>query len=117
MRYRALDASGDYVAGAGAVFYVNSPEAVAQAVKTRLRLFAKEWFLDRTEGLDMERILGYRTQGTRDQEVQQRIIRTQGVRSILSYASQVNATTREFTVNAVLDTIYGAVAVNATTEF
>lgn len=114
MRYRKLDANGDYTVDPGAVWLVNSPECVAQAVLTRLRLFAGEWFLDTSEGLDRDKIVGNRTQGTRDQEVQQRILGTQGVRSILSYASRVDSQRRTFTVGAVIDTDYGAAVVKAT---
>lgn len=107
MRYRALDADEDFVFGAGASFHVDSPQAVAQAVKTRLRLFTGEWFVDMNEGLNRDRILGTGTQVTRDQEVQQRILNTEGVRSIISYASQVDEITRAFTVQATIDTVYG----------
>ena len=51
MRYRKLDAAGDFVFGHGAAdYHRDSPEAVAQAVLTRLKLHRGEWFLDRSEG-------------------------------------------------------------------
>lgn len=51
MRYRKLNTNGDYTFGqAQSNFYVNTPEAVAQAVKTRLLLIQGEWFLDVSEG-------------------------------------------------------------------
>ena len=111
MRYRALDADGDYVAGPAAVFYVDSPDAVAQAIKTRLALFTGEWFLDSNEGLNMSRIVGNNTQSTRDQEVQQRILQTEGVTSIVAYGSRVNPDTRRFDVQAVVETVYGSAVV------
>lgn len=115
MRYRAQDANGDYTFGPGSTFLIDSPACVAQAVETRLRLFAREWFLDKREGVDKDRILGYHTSGTRDQEIQERIIGTPGVRALLAYQSNVDADTRAFTVTATLETIYGAVIV--TTSF
>ena len=46
MRYRIEDANGDMTWGSGDKnFYYNQPEAVAQAVMTRLRLWSGEWFL------------------------------------------------------------------------
>ena len=112
MRYRALDANGDYSVGTKAQFLINTPQAVAQAVSTRLRLTAGEWFLDTREGLDWGKILGVRTQGTRDLEVQQRILNTPGVTSITSYASDL--TGRAFTVTATIQTLYGAVQFTGT---
>jgi hypothetical protein len=111
LRYRALSPDDDYVFGAGTTFLVNSPAAVAQAVKTRLRLFADEWFLNLAEGLDKKQILGNRTQGTRDQQVQQRILGTRGVKTILQYASNVDPITRAFSASATIDTIYGETTV------
>lgn len=105
-----MDANGDYVFGQGSTWLVNSPAAVAQAVQTRMRLLTEEWFLDLSEGLDKSLILGVRTQGTRDQQVQQRILGTPGVKSITAYASNVNTATRGFTAAVTLDTIYGAVS-------
>lgn len=105
MRYRAMTPAGDYLFGAGSRFLVNTPETVKQAVQTRLKLYAGEWFLDNREGLELDLILGYGTHATRDQEVQQRILNTQGVNSLVTYSSSVNG--RAFVVEATIDTIYG----------
>lgn len=110
MRYRKLSPSGDFLFGQGANFLVNTPETVAQAVSTRLKLYAGQWFLDFREGLDLDNILGYGTQATRDQELQQRILGTQGVLGLTAYASSMNG--RAFTVTATIDTIYGSAAIN-----
>ncbi len=51
MRYRREDADGDYTFGSGDdTWLINSPEAVAQAIKTRFELWYGEWFLDTTAG-------------------------------------------------------------------
>lgn len=106
MRVRALTSTGDYQVGTKAVFLVNTPQAVAQAIDTRLRLNKGDWFLDTTEGLDLSKILGVRTQSTRDLEVQSRILGTQGVTAITDYQSSVDG--RAFTVVATVQTLYGA---------
>lgn len=110
MRYRALSSTGDYVFGPASFFLVNSPEAVAQAIRTRVALFTGEWFLNSQEGLNKALILGNNTQGTRDHEIQQRILATPGVVSLLSYSSQVDAN-RAFIVSALVDTQYGQVSI------
>ena len=51
MKYRKLTENGDYAFGrGGADMHADTPEAVGQAVLTRLRLFAGEWFVDLKEG-------------------------------------------------------------------
>ena len=110
MRYRALSTSGDYQFGRSGLFLVDSPQAVAQAVNTRLLLWAGEWFLDKDEGTPYEQeILGYGTQGTRDLAIKARILGTPGVTQILKYASSI--ATRRLTVGAVLETQYGAASI------
>jgi hypothetical protein len=110
MRYRALDSDGDAQFGRSGIFLTNSPQAVAQAVLTRLKLWVGEWMLDNREGTDYSsKILGYGTQTTRDIEVQERILNTQGVKSILSYQSTV--VNRVFSVSVTIDTDYGATTV------
>lgn len=111
MRYRALTAEGDYIFNGNSRFLVNSPEAVAQAVRTRLRLFAREWFLDQRIGLDKDLILGYGTQGMRDQQIKERIINTPGVLAITKYSSSVDSE-RAFIVAVTVTTIYGETDIN-----
>lgn len=109
MKYRKLDADGDYQFGNGAEFLKDTPLAVAQAIYTRLLLHTNEWFLDSTEGTPYaEQIEGFGTQATRDPAVQSRIIGTPGVQELLSYNSALSKE-REFTVNARVDTLFGQV--------
>ena len=78
MRYRKLDANGDYSFGAQqADFFVDSPEGVAQAVQTRLGLFTGEWFLDTTDGTPWRtEVLGKYTQDSYDAVIKDRILTT-----------------------------------------
>jgi hypothetical protein len=124
MRYRKLTASGDMQFGHSlADFWYNQIEGVAQAIRTRLLLYAGEWFLDTSEGtpwggfplndlvVSQGQILGANTAATRDLALRQRILGTEGVRSLLEYSSSFDPDSRMFSVNAVVDTIYGAVSV------
>lgn len=113
MRYRKLDANGDTTFGRGpSNFWINAPAAVAQAVVTRLKLLQGEWFLDVTEGTPWStQILGKNTSATYDPAIQERILDTLGVTKLLDYASTLDPDTRELTVTAKLDTIYGEVTV------
>ncbi|MBB3006049.1 hypothetical protein [Cupriavidus alkaliphilus] len=115
MQYRKEDADGDYVFGGGSAdFYKDVPEAVGQAVVTRLRLARGEWFLDITEGTPWEQVLGKYTSGTYDAAIRQRILGTQGVLSLASYSSTLNSETRALSVTATINTIYGPTTIQAT---
>lgn len=112
MRYRILSPTGDYVFGQGASeFLINTPEAVAQAVKTRLALAQGEWYLNLQEGTPYSTsILGESTQELYDQAIQDRILGTPGVTRIDSYASLLNEA-RELVVACTISTIYGTTTV------
>lgn len=113
MRYRTLSAENDYVFGQGpSEFLVNSPEAVAQAVQTRLLLISGEWFLDTDEGTPYNsQILGEHTQGLYDQAIKTRILDTPGVLAILKYNSVADAQ-RSLSVACTISTIYGQTTVS-----
>jgi hypothetical protein len=108
MRYRQQDAAGDYVFMGRSPFLIDSSEAVVQAIKTRLTLFVKDWFVDLREGVDLSKILGYHTQNTRDLELKKRILGTKGVTMLVSYTSEVTSS-RSFIVRATVNTSYGQV--------
>ena len=96
----------------GLNFLVNSPEAVAQNIGTRLRLLTGEWFLDITEGTAWNPlVLGYGTSETRDVELRQRILETEGVTDIESYSSVLSAD-RKLTVSAIVNTLYGQITLD-----
>lgn len=114
MRYRKLDANGDYSFGnQQADFYRNTPEAVGQAVLTRLRLNKGEWFIDTADGMPwMSDVLGERTVATRDAAIKKRILGTNGVTQIDTYNSSFNAETRRFSVSATISTAYGQTTIS-----
>lgn len=113
MRYRKLDSSGDCSFGRSALDFISdTPETVAQAVRTRLLLLRGEWFLDVTDGTPYAtEILGANTAQTYDLAIRERILGTQGVTGIVSYES--NLADRALTVVATIDTLYGQSTVSA----
>lgn len=112
MRYRKLGADGDYTFGGGlSDFYTDVPQAPGQAVGTRLRLLQGEWFLDVTAGTPYAtQILGKNTQAIYDPAFRQVILDTEGVTDIEKYLSNLSPS-RELTVSAKINTIYGAAVV------
>lgn len=109
MIYRALDLNGDYTFGrAGGNFLVDSREAVAQAVQTRLKLIQGEFFLDITAGTPYNsEILGAGTIGKYDLAIKTVILGTAGVTGLTAYSSQVDPTTRKASVTCTITTKYG----------
>lgn len=116
MRYRKLDSNRDYSFGRGQTdFLVNSPEAVAQAIRTRLDLATGEWFLNTGEGTPYStQILGNNTTLLYDTAIKTRIVGTEGVTGIADYSSQLDPNTRRLSVTAVVDTLYGTTTITTT---
>ena len=75
MRYRKLDADGDYSFGSRQADFPGLPDTVAQAVKTRLMLLRGEWFLDSTEGMPWQgEVLGKQPRASYDWAIRQRML-------------------------------------------
>lgn len=115
MRYRREDADGDYTFGRGDdTWLVNSPDAVALAVKTRFLLWYGQWFLDTTEGTPwIQSVLGKQKPEAYNLAIRQRILETRGVKSIQSFDTSVDSTSRRVTFTATIDTIYGTTTVSS----
>lgn len=114
MRYRRLSEDGDRAFGRAQMdFYRNTPEAVAQAVVTRLRLWLGEWFLDQTEGTPWQAgALGKGRQNSIDPMLRLRILETEGVTAITNYTSDYDADQRKVTLRATIATRYGEAQLN-----
>jgi hypothetical protein len=104
---------GDMQFGAGASnFLVDSPEAVAQSVLTRLKLWTGEWFLDDTEGTPyLGAVLGTGTRKTFEPALRERILGTPGVSRISDITTNVDSENRTGSFRATIDTIYGTTTV------
>jgi hypothetical protein len=115
MRYRREDDDGDYTFGQGDdTWLVNSPEAVAQAIKTRFLLWYGQWFLDTTEGTPwIQSVLGKQRPDTYNLAIRRRILETQGVSSITEFNTEVDGRTRRVTFTATVETIYGTTTVTS----
>lgn len=114
MRYRKLDATGDFSFGHGELdYYQDNAEAVAQAVKTRLALWAGEWFLDNQEGMPWGlKVLGKNQATDYDPLIRLRILETSGVVSVESYESAWDEDTRKLSIAVTIATRYGRAQLN-----
>jgi hypothetical protein len=115
MRYRREDDDGDYTFGQGDdTWLINSPEAVAQAIKTRFELWYGQCFLDTTEGTPwIQSVLGKQRPEIYNLAIRQRILETKGVSSITAFDTTVNTSTRRVTFTATVETIYGTTTVTS----
>lgn len=113
MRYRKLTDTGDMRIGAGAAdFLVDSPKAVAQAVKTRLQLWLGEWFLDQSEGTPYQQaVLGKYTGDAIEPAIRARILGTPGVTALDSLEIMIGRDERSAVITATLSTEYGAATI------
>lgn len=111
MRYRKLDKDDDYSFGSSVSdFYIDSSEAVAQAILTRLRLWMGEWFADTSDGTGWSQsILGKQSNNLYELTLRQRVLETSGVQSIEFFQSSLNAVKRELSVSMTVNTIFGSV--------
>ncbi|MDD9238256.1 hypothetical protein PVM11_04950 [Enterobacter roggenkampii] len=115
MRYRREDADGDYTFGRGDdTWLINSPEAVAQAIKTRFLLWYGQWFIDTTAGTPwIQSVLGKQKPEIYNMAIRQRILDTQGVDSISEFNTTVDSATRRVIFTATVNTIYGTTTVTS----
>lgn len=115
MRYRREDSDGDYTFGQGDdTWLINSPECVAQAVKTRFELWFGQWFLDLNQGMPWkEYVLGKQKPDSYNLVIRRYILETQGVKSITTFDSSLNTSSRRVIFTATIDTIYGTTTVTS----
>lgn len=111
MKYRRLTNTGDYSFGSPNQNFIYDINAVGQAIQTRLTLFLDTFWRDLSDGIPMfQRIWGTSASAanllTVDNIIQQRIRGTEGVTELLSYTSQFNRDTRQYTFEAQVQTIY-----------
>lgn len=109
-----MDSADDMTFGQQqANFLRDSPDAVAQVVKTRLRLLSGEWYLDLSEGVAYQvSALGTGTRSTAGPMFRTAILECPGVLEITAFDTGFEPESRTFTLAATIDTIYGAVALS-----
>jgi hypothetical protein len=104
-----LNDDNDLDISTGDLQIVTEGAAVAQRLGIRFRSFLGEWFLDTRYGFPwFESVLGIKNaEDYFEFLVRSTILSTPGVQAIVSMTTSFNKTTREFTVNAVVQTDAG----------
>lgn len=113
MRYRREDSNGDYSFGQGdSTFLTNAPEAVVQAVKTRLNLWRGDWFLDTAAGTPYREAVLDKSYASA-MAIREHILGTEGVTEIISLDAKRDPDTRKMTLTATINTRYGKTTVTS----
>lgn len=110
MRYRKLSPDGDYTFGNQQLdFHIDTPEAVAQVIKTSLQMWIGEWYLDVTDGTAYpEGVLGKHSKAEADATLVARIRQCQGVVDVQNFTSVIDEGRRQYSsIAANVNTIYG----------
>ena len=111
MIHRNLDSSGDWEFGNGKQSYTKDLTAVLLNIKTRLKSWKGDSFSSPAEGVDYKNYLDKGTKTFLDSDVKRVILQSEGIIKIKSYSSGVDRTTRDFSAQAEILTIYGPVTV------
>lgn len=97
--------------GFGNTSFVTDAEAVAQAIKTKLKLFLGDFWEDLNDGLPFfQRIAGTRDKGEMDLLIQTRVLETPNVTGISSFESSIDSS-RKYTASMSVTTAFGTVEV------
>lgn len=84
MRFRAIDANGDWVFGKGRNSYLKDTDALMMNIKTRLLEFLNDCFWDMEKGIDWWTLLGGKNLKKILVDVQRTILRSYQVKRIVN---------------------------------
>ena len=84
MRFRAIDANGDWVFGKGRNSYLRDTDALMMNIKTRLLEFLNDCFWDMDKGIDWWTLLGGKNLKKILVDVQRTILRSYQVKRIVN---------------------------------
>jgi hypothetical protein len=101
-----LNAAGDLDVTNGVLSLTNDAngETTAQRVRTRLRLFKGEWFLDNTQGIDYfgQALVKNPDLAAVQSLIKNAILTTPGVLSIIAYTQALDPKTRVLAVSCTI---------------
>ena len=84
MRFRNLDANGDWCFGKGRNSYLKDNKALMMNIKTRLLSFLNDCFFDLEAGIDWWNLLGGKEQKSIIASVQRVVLRSSQVKKIVN---------------------------------
>jgi hypothetical protein len=109
MKFRGLDANGDWLYGQGVGSYAQNQNAIALNIATRLRLVKGSCFFATNSGVDYANLMNNPGQlNNLITALQNCILQTEGVVKIINFDYTFNGPARNLSVGPVLvQTVYG----------
>lgn len=117
LRYRRIDANGDYIFGNGKFDFQKDIDAFVQAVKTKLQFFKGEWWEDTSEGVPFyQEIAGVMIKGDDDKDLITQVYlnvisSVLGFSEITSYNDDFDYDNRKYSLTANVETIWGTTTI------
>lgn len=108
MKFRGLDANGDFMFGQGVGSYAVNAAALALDIKARLQSWLGDCFFSRSSGVDYHNRLDKGQEKNLIADLTNTIMQTSGVVKVLSIASKLDPKTRALTVTYRVQTIYSS---------
>ena len=104
----ALDSKNDLILDNGVFVKVEDGAQVASKIRTNLLTYLGEWFLDENTGVPYFQRIFVKPVDLADAEsiIKQVILQTDGVKSLVSFETSFDGTSRGFGVDARVKTIY-----------
>lgn len=111
MRTYALDSNNNLIIDKGRFVIVEDGAAVAVKVRSRLLTYLGEWYLDENAGVPYFQQIFKKPVDLDNVEsiLKQVILQTDGVESLTEFSSSYDGTSRGFTVDAKVKTVYGTI--------
>ena len=110
MKVRALDVNGDWTFGVGLQNYSQNLDALEQSISTRLKQWKYNCFFATEEGVDWNNLLDIGTQALLDLDIKRVVLQTGGVLRITDYSSTIDTMSRNVSIQATINTVYGNLA-------
>jgi len=107
MIIRALDSDNDWTFGKGKQNYLKNLDSLKLNITTRLKSWKGDCFYAPAEGVDYNNFLDVGTKDFLDRDIKRVILQTEGILIINSYSSILDRDTREVSIEANINTIYG----------
>ena len=111
MRVSGLDSNSDWTFGRGKSNYLTERNAIGQNVRTRLRSFANDWYLDIEHGIPWIQLLGnLGTERRILRAVERTVLQTEGVLQITRLEIVRRDGNRGVTIRVDYTDVYGETA-------